>query len=414
MDKVILPMSEIKARIMELSNKLGFNINPDSPISTLSVGEQQRVEILKALFRGVKILILDEPTAVLTPSETKDLFETLQQLSNNGVTIIFISHKLNEVMAISHKITVMRMGKVIGTVRKENTSPRKLAQMMVGRDVVLAAEKDKAKPKDVIVKLDNISVADENHVEIVKNFSLEIRQGEIFALTGVDGNGQTELVKAIVGLAKVSSGKIFFEGRDITNAPTHTILKSGVGYIPGDRQKQGLVLDMSIEENLIMECHDESPFSTRHLLHKVVVEDLGKQVIKEYDVRTPSSKTIVGSLSGGNQQKVVVARALLKRPKFLIAVFPTRGLDVGAIEYIHRQIVIERDRGCAILLVSTDLDEVFSLGDRIGVIYEGELMGSLSIEKADRVKVGLMMAGHKLSEIDASELKSPSICVGSN
>ena len=399
-----LSMRDIENSVKKAGEKFGLKVDPNAIVSTLSVGEQQRVEILKALYRGAKILILDEPTAVLTPAETQELFVMLRELTEQKVTIIFISHKLNKVMAVSERISVMRRGKMIDTVFTKDTSPEELAQMMVGREVVLRVEKPLASLGDATLKIEGLYVKNEKQVLAVRDLSFKVFAGEIFALTGVDGNGQTELVEAITGLRNVTQGNVNIQGKNATNKSPRQIIEMGSGHIPGDRQKQGLVLDMTIMDNMILECFYKEPYSKQHFMQEDIIEKLAEDLITDYDIRCTGSSVSAGNLSGGNQQKIVVARTIFHEPTLLVAVFPTRGLDVGAIEYIHKRLIEERNRGCAVLLVSTELDEVLSLGDRIGVMYEGELMGIVDGDKADKTNIGLMMAGRKVEEKDETDL----------
>ena len=367
-------IAEIAKRIEELSDKLGFEIDPYARVSTLTVGSQQRVEIIKALYRNVKVLILDEPTAILTPAETNELIILLKQLAKDGMSILFISHKFNEVFSLSDTISVMRRGKVVGTLDKGEFSKEKLAQLMTGRDIeftVNRGETGYTGVKAALIRVEKISVTGENDKRSVKNVSFSVNPGEILAITGVDGNGQNELLEALIGARRPSKGEIYMMEEQTTKMSPHDILERYAGYIPGDRQHEGLLLDMSIEENLILECHSKPPYAKRHSLQFKQIEEFGRKTIETYDIRAQDTKQSANSLSGGNQQKVVVARALTKMPKILLAAYPTRGLDVGAIEFIHKLILEQRQKGCAIVLFSNELDEVFALGDRIGVIFEG-------------------------------------------
>ncbi|MGB9780354.1 ABC transporter ATP-binding protein [Caldanaerobacter sp.] len=384
--------------IREISQKYHLEIDPDAKVKDLSVGLQQRVEILKAFYRKAKLLILDEPTAMLTPQETQKLFEIMRELKNRGMSIIFISHKLEEVLEISDRVTVMRRGKTVGTLKTKETNEQELANLMVGREVVLRIEKSEYKPGDVVLKVDNLTVIDQQNVTRVNNVSFEIREGEIFGLAGIDGNGQLELVEAIMGLRPKKEGKIFFYGKDVTNFSTRDLYKEGISYIPQDRQAEGLVLDFTIAENLILREYRYAPYSRKGVIqYKQVYENAAKKV-KEFDVRPPEYMLKARNLSGGNQQKVILAREVGYNPKLLIAVQPTRGMDVGAIEYIHKRILELRDKGAAIFLVSLELEEIMSLSDKIGVIYKGQLMDILDGKTATREQIGLLMAGSRFDK----------------
>ncbi|MGI9952643.1 ABC transporter ATP-binding protein [Moorellaceae bacterium AZ2] len=390
-----LNLSEEVRKVRTLSEQYGLRVDPEATVATLSVGQQQRVEILKALYRDAKILILDEPTAVLTPQETEDLFKILRQLASKGVTIIFISHKLNEVMAISQRVSVLRRGRVVKTAFTSETSPEELASLMVGRQLNLHLNKRPPRHGPPILEVENLHVRGEKNLLAVRGISFKVHSGEIFGLAGVDGNGQSELIAAITGLRQVTSGRILIGGQDVTNFRPRQLLNLGMAHIPEDRQKQGLVMDMSIKENLILECFYQKPYTRCHFLQPRPLQELAERLVKEYDIRTPSSEVTVDTLSGGNQQKVILARALSRQPQLLIAVHPTRGLDIGATEYIHRCLIAERDRGAAVLLVSMELEEILRLSDRIGVIYEGKLMGTMEAAEADTLAIGLLMAGRK-------------------
>lgn len=392
---VHLNMREAAQKIRAAGEQYGLKVNPEARVDTLSVGQQQRVEILKALYRGAKILILDEPTAVLTPQETEELFAILRQLTSRGMTVIFISHKLNEVMAISQRVSVLRRGRLIKTVFTSETSPEELASLMVGREVSLQLDKQPASPGEPVLEVKDLYVSGEQNLPAVQGISLTIRAGEIFGLAGVDGNGQSELIRAITGLQRALKGHIRICGQEVTNLPPRQLLDLGMAHIPEDRQKQGLIMDMKIEENLILEYFYQAPFTRHHFLQTGSIQKLAEKLIKDFDIRTPSCEIPAGNLSGGNQQKIILARSLYRQPKLLIAVHPTRGLDIGATDFIHRILIAERDRGCAILLVSTELDEILRVSDRIGIIYEGQLMGIIDAATADLTTIGLLMAGKK-------------------
>ncbi|MGI9861450.1 ABC transporter ATP-binding protein [Moorella naiadis] len=392
---VHLNMREAAHKIRSAGEEYGLKVNPEAKVATLSVGQQQRVEILKALYRGAKILILDEPTAVLTPQETEELFTILRRLTSRGMTVIFITHKLNEVMAVSQRVSVLRRGRMVKTVLTSATSPEELAGLMVGRQIDFHLDKRPASPGDIVLEVQDLHIPGEKNLLAVRGVSLAVRAGEIFGLAGVDGNGQSELIRAITGLQRVLKGRIRICGQEVTNLPPRRLLDLGMAHIPEDRQKQGLILDMKIEENLILEYFSQAPFSRRHFLQGGSIQKLAEKLIQDFDIRTPSCEIPAGNLSGGNQQKIILARCLYRRPKLLIAVHPTRGLDIGATDFIHRTLIAERDRGCAILLVSTELDEILRVSDRIGVIYEGRLMGVMDAAGADIATIGLLMAGRK-------------------
>ena len=391
-----LDIKDAEAKIAAASEKYDLRVEPHALGSTLSVGEQQRVEILKVLFRGAKILILDEPTAVLTPQEITELFATLERLKKDGVSIVFISHKLNELMSISDRISILRRGKITGCIEDlANCNPEALASAMVGRQVTLGVEKPEQEAGEVVLELDHLSVCNEAKKEIVKGFSLQIRAGEIVGLAGVDGNGQSELVKGITGVLPAAGGAIRLQGVDMTGKTPREFIDAGVGHIPEDRHKQGLVLSMSVKENLFLETIQDQPYTRRHLLQKKAVQEKAKSLQEFYDIRAASLEVPAGALSGGNQQKIIVGRILEQNPKLLVAVHPTRGLDIGATEFVHKCLLKARAEGCAILLVSTELDEILELSDQIAVIYEGECMGVVRDRDATKEGIGLLMAGVK-------------------
>lgn len=384
--------------IREISQRYHLEIDPDAKVKDLSVGLQQRVEILKAFYRKAKLLILDEPTAMLTPQETQKLFEIMRELVKQGMSIIFISHKLEEVLQISDRVTVMRRGKAVGTLKTKETNEQELANLMVGREVVLRIEKSEYKPGDVVLSVENLTVVDQQNVTRVKDVSFEIREGEIFGLAGIDGNGQLELVEAIMGLRPKKSGSVFFYGKDVTNFSTRQLYREGISYIPQDRQADGLVLDFTIAENLILREYKDPTYSRSGVIQYKKVYENAEKKVKEFDVRPPEYMLKARNLSGGNQQKVILAREVGYNPKLLIAVQPTRGMDVGAIEYIHRRILELRDKGAAIFLVSLELEEIMSLSDRIGVIYNGQLMDILDGKTAIREQIGMLMAGSRFDK----------------
>jgi len=380
-------------RIREFSHQFGLDVDPDAYVKDLPVGVQQRVEIIKALYRGADILILDEPTAVLTPQEADDLFEILRSLASQGKSIIFITHKLKEVLAIADRITVLRDGRVVGTTTPEEATEAKLAEMMVGREVILTVEKRPAKPGDVVLRVTDLQVLDERMYTAVDGLSLEVRSGEILGVAGVQGNGQTELVEAITGLRPVASGQIEILGQDMTNGTPRRIIESGVSHVPEDRLRHGLVVSYPLVDNLVLSTYYRPPFARGIVIDNQAVEDNGKRLIAEYDVRAPSAYTLAGTLSGGNQQKLIVAREFSRPSKLVVAAQPTRGLDVGSIEFIHQRLVEQRDAGCGILLVSVELDEILSLADCIAVLYKGKIIATVPAGEATPEQLGLLMAG---------------------
>jgi simple sugar transport system ATP-binding protein len=379
--------------VLALSRKYGLEVDPAAKVEGLSVGIQQRVEILKALYRGARLLILDEPTAVLTPQEVRGLFEVVHALVKDGAAVIFITHKLAEVIDVADRITVMRRGKVVATTTPQESNQAELARLMVGRSVLLQVEKTESRPGGVLLALNDLTVQDDRHQVAVDQFTLEVRAGEIVGIAGVEGNGQNELVEAIVGLRMPKSGQIMLAGRDITHASTHSTLEAGLGFIPPDRQRMGIVLELPVADNLVLSRYNRPPFARWIVRSRDAVRDYATKLIKTFDIRTSGPEQIAGSLSGGNQQKLVVAREIGTQPKVLVASQPTRGVDVGSIEFIHRRLVEERDNGTGILLVSSELDEVLSLADRIGVVYRGRLVAMFEQKEADRDRIGLLMAG---------------------
>jgi general nucleoside transport system ATP-binding protein len=389
---VLLDYGAATARVRDLSKTFGFEIDPDAPVESITVGQQQRVEILKALYRGADILILDEPTAVLTPQEATELFEILTSLKHEGMSIIFISHKLNEVLEIADRITVLRRGKKVDTVTKEGATEDTLARLMVGREVLLRVEKKPAEPGKQLLEVEHLVVADERGLPAVRDISFEVRSGEIVGIAGVDGNGQRELIDAITGLRKAISGRILVEAKDQTGLSAKRRLERWLGHIPEDRLRRGLVLEFSLAENLVLHDFDREPFSKLGWLSPGRLIEWATKLLKEFDVRGGGPTTRAANLSGGNQQKVVVAREVARDPRVLVAAQPTRGLDVGAIEFIHRRLVEERDEGRAILLLSLELDEILSLSDRILVIYEGRIVGEYSPDTSEE-ELGIAMTG---------------------
>jgi ABC-type uncharacterized transport system ATPase subunit len=379
--------------IFELSQQYGLDIDPDARIQDLPVGSQQRVEIIKALYRKAEILILDEPTAVLTPQEADEFFVIMKALADQGKSIVFITHKLREVFEVADRISVMSAGRMVGAVAPAQATREMLAEMMVGRECILEIEKDPPQPGEHVLVVENLRVQDDRHHLAVNGVSLDVREGEILGIAGVQGNGQTELVQALTGLRCVQSGRVAILGKDTTYGTPRQIIEAGTAHIPEDRQKHGLVLSYPIRDNLVLCTYYLSPFADGLTVNAEAVGEQAIRLVQEFDVRTPSIMTSAASLSGGNQQKVIVARELSRPTRLLIASQPTRGLDVGSIEFIHRRIVEARDRGDAVLLVSAELDEIMSLSDRIAVMYKGEILDVLSTRDATREKLGLLMAG---------------------
>ena len=386
----LLDRRRTRRDVLALSEQFGFQVDPDALVEDLPVGVQQRVEIIKVLLRDASVLILDEPTAVLTPGETADLFRIMRELRDEGRSIVFISHKLKEVQAIADKITIIRRGKVVGE-RPPTTGGSELAALMVGRSVLLRVSKDAAKPGRVVLDVKDLNVPGERGDTAVQNVSFQVRAGEILGIAGVQGNGQTELCEALMGL-RPSAGLVILNGTPISQATTHQRLGVGIGYIPEDRQEDGLVSDFSVSDNLILDTYDRPPYAAGIALDLDAIRESALRLAAEYDVRTTSIMTRAGTLSGGNQQKVIVARELSRDVKLLLASQPTRGLDVGSIEFVHRQIVAQRDRGIAVVIVSSELDEIYALSDRIAVMYEGKIVGFCSPDVPEH-ELGLMMAG---------------------
>ena len=393
-----LQVNIVKARqdVVELSKKYNLQIDPDAKIEDISVGMQQRVEILKALYRGAEILILDEPTACLTPQEIDELIEIMKKLTKDGKSILIITHKLKEIKASANVCSIIRQGRYITTVDVDKVSEDELAELMVGRKVAFKVDKKEQTPGEVVLSVKNLHAKDYRDIEILKGLNLEVRRGEIVGLAGIDGNGQTELVEVITGLKKATEGQITINGEDIFNkSPRYGFIK-GVTSIPADRQKHGLVLDFTVKDNLIIQNFRETSFSKSGFLEEDKIEQFAEMAIKKYDIRpSGSSNRLAKTLSGGNQQKVIIAREVENNKDLLIAVNPTRGLDVGAIEYVHKYIVEQRNKGKAILLVSFELDEIMSLSDEIAVIFDGNINCKIKASEADEKSLGLMMAGGK-------------------
>ncbi len=389
---ILIDTDEAERRVRELSESFGLAVDPHARIQDITVGQQQRVEILKALYRGADILVLDEPTAVLTPQEARELFDIVRSLTAQGKSIIFITHKLKEVLEIADRVTVLRRGKIVSTVPTEGATEEGLARLMVGRDVLLHVDKSARTPGEVVLRVSELEVDDERGLEKVRGVSLEVRAGEIVALAGVDGNGQTELVDAISGLLPVKAGYVEIAGVDVTGSSAKGHFEVGLGHIPEDRQRRGLVLDFQLAENMALHDYREPPYSHHGWLSPGAMVDKARVLIDQFDVRGGGPLTPASSLSGGNQQKVILAREIDRNPKILIAAQPTRGLDVGAIEYVHRRLVAERDEGRGILLVSLELEEVLSLADRILVMFEGRLVAELPPTVTEET-LGVAMAG---------------------
>ena len=398
--RVFLDMGEAERRVREISDRYGLAVDPSARIQDITVGQQQRVEILKALYREADILILDEPTAVLTPQEAQELFEVVRSLTARGKSVIFISHKLNEVLEIADRITVLRRGKLVETLPAEGSTEASLATLMVGREVLLRVAKTAARPAEPLLQVEGLRVIDDRGIEKVRGVSFEVRAGEIVALAGIDGNGQTELIDGMTGLRTVEAGSVRVGGEDVTTESAHGHLQAGLGHIPEDRQRRGLVLEYSIAENIALHDYRSAPASRFGWLFPRRLVENARKLIRDFDVRGGGPASYAGGLSGGNQQKVVLAREIERDPKVLIAAQPTRGLDVGAIEFVHRRLIEERDEGRAILLVSLELEEVLSLSDRILVIYEGELVGEFP-PTATEEELGIAMTGGGRGEVAA-------------
>jgi ABC-type uncharacterized transport system ATPase subunit len=390
---VFLNRNAAKQRITEIANQYGLHVDPDALVQDLPVGVQQRVEIIKALYRNADILILDEPTAVLTPQETEGLFEIIETLVERGVSVIFISHKLKEIKRICNTVTVLRNGKVVGSADPKVATQEELASMMVGRSVLLRVEKEAANPGDVVLQIDDLHALDDRDLPAINGLSLELRAGEILGVAGVQGNGQTELVEVITGLRPAVSGHIVIQGKDITHATPRQVTLTGVAHVPEDRQKNGMVATFPITDNMVLQNYFEKPYANGWVRQDRDIEADAQERVDRFDVRTPSIFAHIGTLSGGNQQKAIIARELSRDSKLLIVAQPTRGVDVGSIEFIHKQIVAMRDAGIAVLLVSTELDEILSLSDRIVVMYAGRVVGTLDAADANREEIGLLMAG---------------------
>ncbi|WAA13548.1 ABC transporter ATP-binding protein [Fervidibacillus halotolerans] len=397
-------VKEAAEEIKKISENYGLQVDPYAKISDISVGMQQRVEILKTLYRGADILIFDEPTASLTPQEITELIQIMKRLIQEGKSIILITHKLKEIMEVADRVTVIRRGKGIKTLNVEDTNPEELASLMVGRNVVFSVDKTEAKPTDEALIIENLVVKDNRGIERVKRLNLEVKRGEILGIAGIDGNGQTELIEAITGLRKVESGKITLNGIDITNRPPRYITEKGVGHIPQDRHKHGLILNYSIGLNMVLQTYYKEPYSKVGILNYKNIYAKARDIIDKYDVRTQSEFELARALSGGNQQKGIIGREIERDPDLLIAAQPTRGLDVGAIEFIHKRLIEQRDNGKAVLLISLELDEVMDVSDRIAVIFDGQIIDILDPKKTDENELGLLMAGQQLEKNEETPL----------
>jgi ABC-type uncharacterized transport system ATPase subunit len=393
--RIFLDIQNAEKKILSLSNKYGLEVDPNAIVGNLSVGEQQRVEIIKALYRDVDVLILDEPTGMLTPKEEEALFVVLKSMVNQGLSIIFITHKLREVMEVSDRVTVLRNGKVIGTVKTTDTSETELARMMIGRSFVnqTSIESSANNQSDTILELTNVYAVNNSNVLFIKDLSLELHKGEILGIAGVDGNGQSELAELIAGLRKMRSGQIIMDSKPIENISPKHIREWGLAYVPEDRLHTGLILEYTIAENLVLDRWYAEPYSGKLFLKKHEMKEFAEKMISDFDIKITGLSAPVRSMSGGNLQKIVLARELSRNPKVLVVHNPTRGLDIGATEYVHRQLIKQRDNGVGVLLLSLDLDEILSISDRIGVIYEGKIVTIVEREKADVDQLGLLMGG---------------------
>jgi ABC-type uncharacterized transport system ATPase subunit len=398
-----LNLRRVEKDIARLAEQYHLQVDPRARIWQLSVGEQQRVEILKALYRGARILVLDEPTAVLTPQEAQELFKTLRSMVSRGHTVVFISHKLGEVMSVADRITVLRRGEVVNTVNVGETDRQDLARMMVGRDVLFRLRKGRSRPGDVVLEIEGLSALNDKGLEALRGISLTVRSGEILGIAGVAGNGQRELAETIAGLRPVTDGHIRVAGNDVTNKSPREVMERGVGYIPEDRIGAGLVVNLSVAENLILKCYRDPPVCTHFFLDGDAIVAHAEGLVQQYDVMTPTIQTRTRLLSGGNLQKLILAREISSSPALMVAVYPTRGLDVGATEAVRRLLLDQRDAGGGILLISEDLDELMSISDRIAVLYEGQVMGVQDAEDARVEALGLMMAGSATEEADGDE-----------
>ena len=397
-NKGVLDLKKANADILELSERYGLAVDPTAKVEDISVGAQQRVEILKTLYRGAEILIFDEPTAVLTPAEILELMDIMKTLVKEGKSIILITHKLDEIRAVADRVTVIRRGKSIETVSIEGVSNKDLAEMMVGRSVSFVTEKEEAKPKDVVLQISDLIVNENRGVPAVKELSLDVHAGEIVGVAGIDGNGQSELIQAITGLRKVKSGSIKIKGREVVGLSPRKITEMQVSHVPEDRHRDGLVLEMMLSENIALQTYYKEPLSNKGVLNYNQINSYARKLMEEFDVRAASELVPAGALSGGNQQKAIIAREVDRNPDLLIVSQPTRGLDVGAIEYIHKLLISERDKGKAVLVVSFELDEILNLSDRIAVIHDGKIQGIVKPSETNKQELGILMAGGKIKE----------------
>ncbi|CAI9390758.1 MULTISPECIES: ABC transporter ATP-binding protein [Bacillaceae] len=394
-----IDLKKAEKEVQEISERYGLAVDPKAKVANISVGMQQRVEILKTLYRGAEILIFDEPTAVLTPQEITELIGIFRKLIEEGKSIILITHKLKEIMEVCDRVTVIRKGEGIGTYNVKDTNPNELANLMVGREVSFKTEKKAPNPKDTVLKISDLTVKDNRGVHVVNSLNLDVKAGEIVGIAGVDGNGQSELIEAITGLMKKNNGSITLNGKDISVLTPRKITESGIGHIPQDRHKHGLVLDFSIGQNMALQTYYKRPFSNYGFLNQTEMEKKASELIEEFDVRTPSIHTPARALSGGNQQKAIIGREVDRDPDLLIAAQPTRGLDVGAIEFIHKRLIEQRDKGKAVLLISFELDEILNVSDRIAVIFDGEIIATVDPKTTTEQELGLLMAGSKAKKV---------------
>lgn len=395
----VIDIKRAAKKVAEISKLYGLNVDPHAKIEDISVGMQQRVEILKTLYRGAEILIFDEPTASLTPQEIEELIGIMKKLIAEGKSIILITHKLQEIMDVSDRVTVIRKGQGIGTVNTAETNPEELATLMVGRQVVFKTEKGPSDPQDEVLHIENLVVEDYRGIEKVKQLNLSVRRGEIVGIAGIDGNGQSELIEAITGLRKVKSGKITINNQDITNKKPRQITETGIGHIPQDRHKHGLVLDFTVGYNAVLQTYYQKPISKNGVISDKEVSKKAHEIIEGYDVRSQGEHALARSLSGGNQQKLIIGREVDRNPELLIAALPTRGLDVGAIEFVHKRLIEQRDSGKAVLLISFELDEVMNVSDKIAVIYDGQIIDVVNQQETNEQELGLLMAGHSKEEM---------------
>ncbi|KXT78691.1 ABC transporter ATP-binding protein [Streptococcus sp. DD13] len=394
----VLDLKKASEEIKVLSERYGLAVDPDAKVADITVGAQQRVEILKTLYRGADIIIFDEPTAVLTPSEISELLEIMRNLIKEGKSIILITHKLDEIRAVADRVTVIRRGQSIDTVSIEGTSSKELAEMMVGRSVSFQTEKVAANPKEVVLDIQDLVVHENRGVPAVKGLNLQVRAGEIVGIAGIDGNGQSELIQAITGLRKAKSGSITIKGTDVTHFKPRKITELGVSHVPEDRHRDGMVLEMTVAENLVLQTYYKEPFSKNGILNYGKINEYSRNIMQEFDVRGASEVVSGGSLSGGNQQKAVIAREIDRNPDLLVISQPTRGLDVGAIEYIRKRLIAERDKGKALIVVSFELDEILDISDRIAVMHDGKIQGILNPEDTNKHELGILMAGGQLEK----------------